>query len=291
MIRCFLTLIFVLSACKVAVAQNEQEYLGLLKINDSSFISYRINLKVLEDNSVVGYSVTDMGGAHETKSYVEGSYDPKEKSIFFKEYGIEYTKSDITTYDFCYVHFTGKLKNANGQQVLEGPFLGKYSDGVACINGDVMLKNMSKIEKIVKKVDRKIQRSKKLTDSIKENVSLSNLVDLQGLNVLKANEKTTVFAKESKLKLSLWDAGKLDGDKISVFFNGKNIVNNYQIDKKLKTVSLQLKKGENILKFRADNLGEIAPNTAKIELAIGSKVIDLLSNLKKGEFTTVVIVN
>lgn len=291
MIRCFLTLFFIFSACNVAVAQTEQEYLGLLKINDSSFISYRINFKVLKDNSLVGYSVTDMGGAHETKSYVEGSYDPKEKTVFFKEYGIEYTKSDITSYDFCYVHFTGKLKDADGQQVLEGPFLGKYNDGVACINGDVMLKNMSKIEKIVKKVDRKIQRSKKLTDSIKESVSLSNLVDLQGLNVLKANEKTTVFAKESKVKVSLWDAGKLDGDKISVFFNGKNIINNYQIEKKLKTISLQLKKGENILKFRADNLGEIAPNTAKIELAIGSKVIDLLSNLKKGEFTTVVIIN
>jgi hypothetical protein len=286
----FLT-IFVLFFLTYSDINAQQEYLGVIKLNDSAFISYRVNFEILKDNTVKGYTVTNMGGAHETKSYLEGSYDEKEKSLFFKEVGVEYTKSDITTYDFCFVHFTGKLKNSNGQQVIEGPFSGKYSDGESCIDGEIMLKNMDKIEKLAKKVDKKIQRSDKVSDSIKENISLVNLIDQNGLNVLKSGEKTTIFAKNDALKLTIWDAGKLDGDKLSIFYNGKNLINNYAIKKSKKTINLKLNKGENILKFRADNIGEIAPNTAKIEIAIGDKVIDLLSNLNKGENTSLVIVN
>ncbi|MFI8604552.1 hypothetical protein ACIGCP_08815 [Cellulophaga baltica] len=273
------------------MAQDEQEYLGVLKLNDSSFISYRLNFEILKNNTVKGYSVTNMGGAHETKSYIEGIYDDKENILSFNETGIEYTKSDITTYDFCYVHFTGKLKNSNGQQMLEGPFLGKYSDGVACINGDIMVKNMEKIEKIAKKADKKIQRSNKIADSIKQKIDIMNLIDFNGLNVLKADEKTTMFSKDASMKVTIWDAGKLDGDKISIFYNGKNIINNHAIQKDKKVITLQLKKGENLLKFRADNVGQIAPNTAKIEITLGNKTIDLLSNLKKDEYTSVIVVH
>jgi len=291
MYKYFLTIFLNLFSISLLVAQDEQEYLGVLKLNDSSFISYRLNFEILKDNTVKGYSVTNMGGAHETKSYVEGLYDAKEKVITFNETGIEYTKSDITTYDFCYVHFTGKLKNSNGQQMLEGPFLGKYSDGVACINGDIMVKNMEKIEKIAKKADKKIQRSNKIADSVKQKIDIMNLIDFNGLNVLKADEKTTMFSKDASMKVTIWDAGKLDGDKISIFYNGKNIINNHAIQKNKKVITLQLKKGENLLKFRADNVGQIAPNTAKIEITLGSKTIDLLSNLKKDEYTSVIVVH
>ncbi|QXP55422.1 hypothetical protein H0I25_15290 [Cellulophaga sp. HaHa_2_95] len=291
MYKYFLTIFLNLFSISLLVAQDEQEYLGVLKLNDSSFISYRLNFEILKNNAVKGYSVTNMGGAHETKSYVEGLYDAKEKVITFNETGIEYTKSDITTYDFCYVHFTGKLKNSNGQQMLEGPFLGKYSDGVACINGDIMVKNMEKIEKIAKKADKKIQRSNKIADSVKQKIDIMNLIDFNGLNVLKADEKTTMFSKDASMKVTIWDAGKLDGDKISIFYNGKNIINNHAIQKNKKVITLQLKKGENLLKFRADNVGQIAPNTAKIEITLGSKTIDLLSNLKKDEYTSVIVVH
>ncbi|WP_405247036.1 hypothetical protein [Cellulophaga sp. Asnod2-G02] len=291
MYKYFLTIFLNLFSISLLVAQDEQEYLGVLKLNDSSFISYRLNFEIQKNNTVKGYSVTNMGGAHETKSYVEGLYDAKEKVITFNETGIEYTKSDITTYDFCYVHFTGKLKNSNGQQMLEGPFLGKYSDGVACINGDIMVKNMEKIEKIAKKADKKIQRSNKIADSVKQKIDIMNLIDFNGLNVLKADEKTTMFSKDASMKVTIWDAGKLDGDKISIFYNGKNIINNHAIQKNKKVITLQLKKGENLLKFRADNVGQIAPNTAKIEITLGSKTIDLLSNLKKDEYTSVIVVH
>lgn len=272
-------------------AQNEQEYLGVLKLNDSSFISYRINFEVMKDNSLKGYSVTNMGGAHETKSYLVGRYNPSDKTITFKEEGVEYTKSDVKMYDFCYVHFTGKMKKEAGQDMLQGAFLGKYADGVSCIDGEIMIKNIVNIEKIVKKVDKSIQKSNKINDSIKENISVSKTLDLNGLNVLKSNETTTLFTKTNTIKLTIWDAGKLDGDKISIFYNDKGILNNYVITKEKKTLTLNLVKGENIIKIRAENLGEIAPNTAKIEVLDGSKSIDLLSNLNKGELTTVLIVN
>lgn len=91
--------------------------------------------------------------------------------------------------------------------------------------------------------------------------------------------------------MHIWDAGKLDGDKISIFFNDESLLNSHVISKEKKSISLNLMKGENILKIRAENLGAIAPNTAKIEVYDGFKNIDLLSNLKKGELTTILIIN
>ncbi|WP_052188086.1 hypothetical protein [Cellulophaga sp. Hel_I_12] len=289
--RISLTFIFILLFLLSANAQNQQEYLGVLKLNDSSFISYRLNFEIMKDNSLKGYSVTNMGGAHETKSYLVGKYDPTDNSIFFKEEGVEYTKSDVKMFDFCYVHFKGTLKKITGQDRLEGPFFGKYSDGVSCIDGEIKLKNFDQIEKIAEIADKKIQKSKKINDSIKENISVSKTLTLSGLNVLKASETTTLFTKSSIIKLHIWDAGKLDGDKISIFFNDESLLNSHVISKEKKSISLNLMKGENILKIRAENLGAIAPNTAKIEVYDGFKNIDLLSNLKKGELTTILIIN
>jgi hypothetical protein len=52
-------------------SQGTYEYFGAIKLNDSSLISYKII--VTENNGLVsGYSLTDLGGAHETKSYLTG---------------------------------------------------------------------------------------------------------------------------------------------------------------------------------------------------------------------------
>ena len=75
----------------ISFAQYELDYLGVIKLNDSSFISY--SLKLTEQNGIItGYSITDIGGDHETKSNITGSYDKKTHALSFKEVGIIYTK-------------------------------------------------------------------------------------------------------------------------------------------------------------------------------------------------------
>ena len=67
--------------------------------------------------------------------------------------------------------------------------------------------------------------------------------------------------------VNIWDDEKIDGDTLSVNFNGKWILKNYHLIKEKKTLLLTLKKNqENEIIFHAENLGKQPPNTAAVQL-------------------------
>ena len=55
--------------------QKSNEYIGAIKLMDSSIITYKIKFELISDNQIKGYSITDFGGDHETKSSLTGYYD------------------------------------------------------------------------------------------------------------------------------------------------------------------------------------------------------------------------
>ncbi|SFS70652.1 hypothetical protein [Lutibacter maritimus] len=270
-------------------SQSEQEYLGVIKLNDSSFISYRLNL--LENNNLIsGYSITDIGGDHETKSNIRGTYDNKTNILSFKEIGIVYTKSEISDYDFCYIHFKGKVNSVDSNKNIEGKFNGLYNDGSTCINGEIKLRNIQKIEKRAEKIDKLIQKSKQVDKTIKSTISVAQTLDSLKMNILKPNQNLTMFSNSSKLELKIYDAGKVDGDKINVYVNDTIFLRNYVVSKKIKQLTIPLKSKLTSIKVEALNIGTISPNTAKIEIIDQENNINTLTHLKKGEKTSITIV-
>jgi len=127
--------------CSLSVfSQYEYEYLGIISLGEDAIISYKISFD--EKNGIIeGKSLTDLGGPHETLSYLSGYFDDKANTLEFYESGIVYTKSTITQNDFCFVHFSGSMKNLNERQNVEGNFKGLYSDGKECISGEIKLSN------------------------------------------------------------------------------------------------------------------------------------------------------
>jgi hypothetical protein len=272
----------------ISFAQSELDYLGVIKLNDSSFISY--SLKLTEQNGIItGYSITDIGGDHETKSNITGSYDKKTHALSFKEVGIIYTKSDVSDYDFCYVHFDGVIRNIDATKNIKGKFNGFYSDGITCINGELLLRSIQKIEKKALKIDNRIQKSKKIAPEVKENVNLTKTLDTLKMNILKSNQNLSMFTSSQRLKLQIYDAGKVDGDKINVFVNDTILLKNYIVSKKMKQLIIPLRSKSTTIKIRALNVGTISPNTAKIEITDQKNNIKTITSLKKGEITSITI--
>jgi hypothetical protein len=67
--------------------------------------------------------------------------------------------------------------------------------------------------------------------------------------------------------IHIWDDEKIDGDTLSINFNGKWVLKDYHLTRIEKTILLPLKKNEaNEIIFHAENLGEIPPNTAAVKL-------------------------
>lgn len=276
---------------QISYAQDQYEFLGVLRLNGNKteVISYR--LVFVENKGVIsGYSVTDLYGQHETKNVIEGTFNKSNNTIQFRESDILYTKSKIGPESFCYVNFQGKVNIDKTNAKIDGDFKGMFENKTKCIDGTLTLVSLKKIEKTVAQVTKKMDKSKKIDNETKEKFNPLRMLDSLRINKLNRDENLNVFWKSNKLKLQVWDSGQEDGDIIHLYHNDKLILKNYTLVNKKIDLDIQLSPNENIFRIIAVNEGDIAPNTAQIQLIDGKRVFELMSNLKKGESATISII-
>jgi hypothetical protein len=91
------------------------------------------------------------------------------------------------------------------------------------------------------------------------------------LNGRKVHVAESIIVRAGDLTVNLWDKGKIDGDRVSLFLNGEEILGDYEVGKTRNNVELHLKEGPNYLIMHALNLGRVPPNTAAIEFYSGGK--------------------
>ncbi len=83
----------------------------------------------------------------------------------------------------------------------------------------------------------------------------------------------TITIDNPTFKLDFYDNGEIDGDSISVFYNGKMVLSHQRLSDKPISLTLSVDKNapENIVTMYADNLGTIPPNTALMVVTDGTK--------------------
>jgi hypothetical protein len=94
----------------------------------------------------------------------------------------------------------------------------------------------------------------------------------------------TIEIDNSTFKIDLYDNGDIDGDSISVFYNGKLLLSHKRLSDKPITLTLDAPVGKEMeLTMYADNLGIIPPNTALMVVTDGEKryEVRIASDLKK----------
>ncbi len=267
----------------LSVAQEvPYEYMGAIKLNDSSFISYKIIFNEL-DGIVKGYSISDMGGPYETKSSIEGVYNEEEKSFSFNELDIVYTKSSIDSFDMCLVHFSSDIRKLNSNRVIEGLFKGKYVDDKPCLDGELFLTNMEIALERVKKIDKKLQKSKRVSQEVKDKFNAMSVVDTLTQSSIKVKENLNVFAEGNEVIFSIYDSGKVDDDRINLFVNDKLVLSNYAITANKEKIILKRQKEPLRIKIVALNEGFSAPNTVKIEALDQNNLMTTRTILKTEE--------
>jgi hypothetical protein len=264
------------------------EYVGLLTLQDSTFIPYKIEL-TQKDGKLQGFSYTDLNGPHESKNTVVGRYEDKENKIEFREVDIVYTKSPIRELDFCYVYFSGKLRNLNGRAKIDGDFKSYYDDLQPCINGKLILQGADKTQRKSGKIQRRVARSDKFADSVKQRIANSKFLNTSERKGLMGGETLNVFWESNIAYLEIWDPGTVDGDNMSIVLNGKIIKANYAPTKAKTKIPLIFDKEINKLSLKALTEGTEPPNTAQIRITDGNgKEISMLSSFKVGEKVDVI---
>ena len=285
--RLIFVLLFLLTA--PLFAQEEQEFIGVLRLNDSTIIPYEVNFKI-DAGILEGYSLTDLGGAHETKSKLKGRYNPFEKEITFSEYDIIYTKSDVSQQDFCFVYFEPTRFKEGRTTNFSGPFKGLFSDGEECISGEIYLNSAEKIEKRMEKVTRLIDRSNKIPDSLKQKSKEMRFFDPSKNNILLKSQITSVFTKSNQIVFTIYDAGKEDGDVISIDVDHKRFLTKHEVTKKPFQLRIPFLNEKTLIKIVSVSTGSISTNTAVIEVGDGENDFKSVTNLSKGEETFIQLI-
>lgn len=270
-------------------AQESMEYIGAIKLNDTTAITYRL---VFEENSgkISGYSLTDFNGEHETKSLIEGTYDEENKLLSFHETNIVYTKSSFVKNDFCFINFLPVKFKLGKTKSFKGDFLGKFKDGVKCIDGELYLNAVERIEKYVNKFSKKVNKSRKISDSLKQEFNNVKILDSIKLNILKKSQTTSYFTTNNSVKLRLYDGGQIDEDIVSVYVDQKILLYKFEISEKEKIIDIPLKNKETHITIQANSIGNIGENTAMVEVEDGINNIQAMTNLQLDEKTHIVII-
>ena len=112
-------------------------------------------------------------------------------------------------------------------------------------------------------------------------------VKLPEVNFEKRNSniiKTIEIEKET-FKVDLYDNGDIDGDTISLFFNGRLLLSHKRLSDKALTLTLNAAESKDVneLIMYADNLGSIPPNTALMVVTDGDNryEVRISSDLQK----------
>ncbi|HEY5371450.1 MAG TPA: hypothetical protein VIJ75_20900 [Hanamia sp.] len=95
----------------------------------------------------------------------------------------------------------------------------------------------------------------------------------QGYETRRKDVVKTIEIEQPTFHIDFYDNGAIDGDSITVFYNGKIVLSNKRLSDKPISLDLTLDKNakENIVTMYADNLGTIPPNTALMIVTDGGK--------------------
>ena len=101
----------------------------------------------------------------------------------------------------------------------------------------------------------------------------------------KKNVLRTIVIEQPTFQVDFYDNGEIDGDSITVYYNGRAVLSNKKLTDKPISLTLTLDKNadQNEVVMYAENLGFIPPNTALMIVTDGSKryVVRMESDLGK----------
>jgi zinc protease len=86
----------------------------------------------------------------------------------------------------------------------------------------------------------------------------------------------TIDTKSAEIKIELYDNGDIDGDEVTVYFNGNVVSSKAKLTDKAITINLKaVKNSSNELVMYAENLGTIPPNTALMKVYCDGQTYEL----------------
>jgi hypothetical protein len=258
-------------------AQTKQFTLnGSLGVESGETFSYRL---VFTDSAGVikGYAVTYQREENDTKATITGVLDKKKKTLSFTETEILYNRGFKSNAIICLIKATLKYIPEGGNFILSGPATSTDVGNGTCSRGSIRFEKEAELRELFReeRVDTvRAPAARTVVVRSPQPPRPSAAVPVAPT----APEPEQVTAGKDKIydwysdtvALEIWDGGRIDGDIVTVLYNGHPVLTRYTLAKEKKRILLPLTgKAVDTVTIRAENTGNEPPNTAHLLLRDG----------------------
>jgi len=163
------------------------------------------------------------------------------------------------------------------------------ASGIALIN---FQKDISVTGVFVRPFTEKQKEDKELIANTKPIAQPEKTISEKMAERLLVDSKKKYSISERNISIGLYDHRNIDKDRVTIYLNDKIVVRNLELKRRKKMFAIELKPGENRITLHAENLGEVAPNTAAIVIKSESENYEavLQSDLGQSQYFTLVYV-
>ncbi len=109
-----------------------------------------------------------------------------------------------------------------------------------------------------------------LTREVERKIEQNN-VQYSGKNHREVKIDRVIEVKSETVRIKVWDNGTVDGDVVTIFLNGEQLLDHYRVSKRKWAIPVKLKEADNFIILHAEDLGEITPNTVAVSIDDGFK--------------------
>jgi hypothetical protein len=285
-------IIFSIFFFNAAVAQTvkETEFVGTLQLPGDVIITYKLKYVETGGGRIEGTTTTDFQGTDKTISKIIGNISSGGDKISFQETENISTKSSEDESTFCYIHLNNaKIKTIGNKTVIQGQFKGKLKNGDKCVDGYVYLIGASFLDMLAQKVAD--------SDKFKNNDTVNKLLNTYNemvkkdkITELKSNEVLSINWASGDVIIEVWDGSVEDGDEITIYVNGKVVLEKFGITQQKKTIVVPKQDKVTELKFVAVSEGTKPSCTVNVLIKDNNESHPLRTVLRKGESAIVKLI-
>lgn len=236
---------------------------GHLSQSDRDY-GFFYELTLVEDGTGQSYIVSEDNGGSAYHD-LTWKFNTGDSTFALTESAVA-SKTD-SRWKWCIKSASLRLRREGSRFILEGNWegflegyttkTGKCAPGIVYLEKPVTTKEVRQFE---------AQQSQTYEAQEHREVRVSRVVEVQKPNI----------------RIKVWDSGTVDGDVVTLFLNGKKILDKYRVNKSQLAIPVTLNDKNNFLILHAEDLGSIPPNTIAVSVDDGSKEqrIVLSSDLK-----------
>lgn len=268
----------------LAAAQKTFTFSGSVQITDGPRCPFSIVFTITGDK-ISGQSFTLQPDGRQLSALIDGTINGKDHTFSFRESKMPLSFEDDNCMFSVELHYT----MVANRYLLSGTFKGYNQQDELCDEGTVEMESSKEQGAVVFGPHREAVKKEVKKEGQRQTMAATDSSETQFLAGISAAVSKEYEWHSDSCILEIWDGEVVDGDVVTVFYNGKVVLDHYSLVATRKRLALPVLRKVNTISIQAENEGQAPPNTSMITLSAPDAQYKLIARIKTGEKAEITI--